>query len=103
MKLAAALLALAAASTPGNARADGPTAVDLVAGDSLKICQAGLARCPADAVLCDDPKVAFIERGDAGPELRAVAPGTTLCAVLTSGFRRVLKVTVKPRGEAQRQ
>ncbi|MFL5274178.1 MAG: hypothetical protein ACJ79R_04835 [Anaeromyxobacteraceae bacterium] len=93
--LAAAALAL---FTMGHARADGPTPVTLAAGASLKLCQSGLVHCPASTVLCDDPKVARIENGADGAELKGVAPGETTCSALGFGtaFRRVLRVTVTP-------
>jgi hypothetical protein len=97
--LAAAVIAL---FTLGRARGDEPTPVAVAAGTALKLCKAGLARCPVSASLCDDPKVAIVENGPDGAELRGVAPGETTCSVLGSGtaFRRVLRVTVTaaPRG-----
>jgi hypothetical protein len=93
--LAAAALAL---FTPGHARADGPTPVALAAGASLKLCTSGLVQCPASTFLCDDPKVAIIENGAGGAELKGVAPGETTCSVLgyATASRRVLRVTVSP-------
>ncbi len=87
----AAALALAAA-----AGADDATPVAVEAGKSVNLCTAGLAACPAATFLCDDPKVARIENGPEGPELKAISPGATLCSVLGSGrgFRRLLRVTV---------
>jgi len=97
--LAAAVVAL---FTVGEMRADEPTPVVVAAGASLKLCKAGLAPCPVSTSLCDDPKVAIIENGPDGAELRGVAPGETLCSVLgfETAFRRVFRVTVAaaPRG-----
>jgi hypothetical protein len=88
--LFATALALAAA-----ARADDATPVALEASKSVNLCTTGLAACPAASFLCDDPKVARIENGPEGPELKAISPGTTLCAVLGLGrARRLLRVTV---------
>jgi hypothetical protein len=95
--LAAMALLLAVA-----ARGGGGTPVRLSAGEVVKLCQAGLARCPASAFLCDDPKIALIENGPEGVELKGIAPGTTVCSVLGPGqaFRAVLDVTVTPPPEA---
>ncbi len=89
---------LAAALLSGSpARADEPTPVKLRVGEVLEICKAGLTRCPVTSFLCDDPKVAAVERGEDGAVLKAVSPGTTTCSVLGfgMGFRRVLRVTVE--------
>jgi hypothetical protein len=93
--LAAAALAL---FTSGHARADGPTPVTLAAGASLKLCKAGLASCPVSTSICDDPKVAIIENGADGAELKGIAPGETTCSALgfETAFRRVFRVTVSP-------
>jgi hypothetical protein len=87
----AAALALGAA-----ARGDDATPVALETGKAVNLCKAGLAACPATTFLCDDPKVARIENGPDGPELKAISPGTTLCSLLGPGraFRRLLRVTV---------
>lgn len=78
------------------AAADGGTPVRLAAGEKIKLCQAGLATCPASAFLCDHPGIALIENGPEGVELKGIAPGTTTCSVLGPGraFRSVLSVTV---------
>ncbi|HEX9048953.1 MAG TPA: hypothetical protein VF841_00300 [Anaeromyxobacter sp.] len=101
-RLAAVVATLACAIAA--ARADDATPVSLEAGQALNLCRAGLVACPASASLCDDPKVARVENGPDGAELKAGSPGTTLCSVLGPGraFRRVLRVTVtapaaKPR------
>ncbi len=92
--LVAAALALAARA----GRADDGTPVALDAGTSLNLCKSGLAACVAAQVICDDPKVARIENGPGGPELKGISPGSTLCSVSGAGgaFRRVLRVTVRP-------
>lgn len=97
--LAALALLLAVA-----ARAEGGTPVRLSVGEVVKLCKAGLAMCPASTFLCDDPKVALIENGPDGVELKGIAPGTTVCSVLGPGqaFRAVLDVTVTPPPEAPR-
>lgn len=99
MRSAALLVAIAVALAAGTpALAEEPTALELEVGKTVNVCAAGLATCPVQTSLCDDPKVALIELGKAGPELKAVAPGTTLCGILgASGFRRVLRVTVKAK------
>ena len=88
--MAAAVLLLALAARAGG------TPVKLQVGGVLKLCREGLAMCPAAGFLCDDPKVARIENGPDGAELKAIAPGTTLCSVLGRdlAFRTVLQVTV---------
>jgi hypothetical protein len=80
------------------ARADGGTPVRLSVGEVVKLCKSGLAMCPAAAFLCDDPKVALIENGPEGVELKGISRGTTVCSVLGPGqaFRSVLSVTVTP-------
>ncbi len=90
--VAAAVLLLALA-----ARAGDTTPVKLQVGGVLKLCREGLVMCPAASFLCDDPKVARIENGPDGAELKAIAPGTTLCSVLGRdlAFRTVLEVTVR--------
>ncbi len=93
MRLALATLALLPAQL---ALAADATPVDLSVGETVNVCKAGLATCPLQTSICDDPSVATIEIGKDGPELKAVAPGTTLCGLLgSSGYRRVLRVTVK--------
>jgi hypothetical protein len=84
----------------GAALADDASPVSVEAGKSVNLCRAGLAACPASSFLCDDPKIARIENGPDGAELRAISPGTTLCSVLGPGrgFRRVLRVTVTAAG-----
>ena len=79
-----------------TAGAGGGTPVRLQVGEAVKLCKAGLAMCPARAFLCDDPKVARIENGPDGVELKGISPGTTLCSVLGRdlAFRSVLEVTV---------
>ncbi len=98
--LAFALAAAASFAPASPARAEGETRVELEPGETVAVCRAGLATCPLQTSLCDDAKVAVVELGKDGPELRAVSPGTTLCGLLgSSGFRRVLRVTVKaPKG-----
>lgn len=80
------------------ARAGEGSPVKLAVGEVLKLCQAGLAMCPASSFLCDDPAVARIENGPEGVELKGIAPGTTRCAVLGRDLahRSVLEVTVTP-------
>lgn len=97
---AVAILALAGAPA---ALAEGETPVEVAVGETVNVCAAGLASCPLQTSLCDDPKVATIETGGAGPELKGVSPGTTLCGLLgSSGHRRVLRVTVKAKGPGGR-
>ncbi len=88
----------------GVAAADGGTPVRLDAGEKVNLCQAGLAMCPASAFLCDDPRIAIVENGPGGVELKGLAPGTTVCSVLGPGqaFRSVLRVTVTPPPEPSR-
>ncbi len=94
----AAVLLLAAVARGGDA-----TPVKLQVGGVLKLCREGLAMCPASSFLCDDPKVARIENGPEGVELKAIAPGTTLCSVLGRdlALRTVLEVTVTPPDAAR--
>ena len=96
--MAAVVLLLSMGTRAGDGRP-----VKVAVGEVLKLCQAGLAMCPASAFLCDDPKVARIENGPEGVELKGIAPGTTLCSVLgrDMAFRSVLEVTVT-RPEASR-
>ena len=57
--------------------------------------------CPAEAPICDDPKVATWSFGDAGLEFKGVAPGETLCSAGSRNrLRRVYRVTVVPRPRA---
>lgn len=86
------------------ARADDGTPVRLAAGEKVNLCQAALARCPASAFLCDDPRIALVENGPDGVELKGISPGTTVCSVLGPGqaFRSVLSVTVTPPPEPAR-
>lgn len=93
--LLAAALALAA---PALAADDGATPVEVEVGKTLNLCRAGLLNCPASTFMCDDPKVARIENGTDGAELKAVSPGTTICSGMgfERAFRRVMRVTVKP-------
>jgi hypothetical protein len=91
--LAAASLALAAPA----ALAQGPRPVEIVIGERVNVCEARLAACPLMSSQCDDPRVAAVENGKAGAELKAVALGTTLCGLLgSSGVRVVVRVTVVP-------
>jgi hypothetical protein len=94
----AALAAALALCTARPAAADGPTPVNVRVGESMKLCKANLVHCPASGFICDDPKVAIIENGPEGAELKGVSPGTTLCSLLgyERAFRLVLRVTVKP-------
>ncbi len=96
MRTAAIVAVLAACAAP-LARADEPTPVSLATGDRLNLCKAQLAHCPVSAFVCDDPKVAVMENGPEGVELKGISPGTTLCSVLgfERTFRRVIRVTVK--------
>ena len=89
--MAAVVLLLSMGTRAGDGRP-----VKVAVGEVLKLCQAGLAMCPASAFLCDDPKVARIENGPEGVELKGIAPGTTLCSVLGRdlAFRSILEVTV---------
>ncbi len=89
--VAAAALLLAPVARAGDA-----TPVKLQVAGVLKLCREGLVMCPASSFLCDDPKVARVENGPEGVELKAIAPGTTLCSVLGRdlSFRTVLEVTV---------
>jgi hypothetical protein len=92
----AALLALGLVFAPGAASADDETPVALDAGTATNLCATGVVTCPVNSFLCDDPKVAIIESGPQGAVVKAVGPGTTLCAVTPfAGTRRMLRVTVK--------
>jgi hypothetical protein len=95
VRLLALLAALAAA--PAAARADEPTPIALKAGEKLALCAGKLAHCPVSSFMCDDPRVAIIENGPAGAELKGISAGVTLCSVLgyETAFRRVFRVTVR--------
>lgn len=94
----AVLLALGAAGS--RATAEEPKSIEIPVGQSINVCTAGLATCPLMSSACDDPKVAVVELGKAGAELKAVSPGTTLCGLVGSGaLRRVVRVkVVAPKG-----
>ena len=100
MRPAALLAAACLAAAPSLARAGEPTPVVLGVGKALNLCSAGLAFCPVTSFMCDDPKIALIENGPAGAELKGIAPGTTICSLLGPGraFPRVFRVTVKRPG-----
>ena len=100
MTRAAAAVAAMSVLSPWMAGADEPRPVTVEAGKALNLCTAGLARCPVSTVLCDDPKVAVIENGAAGAELKGVSPGTTLCSAIgdQGAFRTVMRVTVEAAG-----
>jgi hypothetical protein len=92
---AAALGALAASAAAPLAQVP-PPSVEIVVGDSVSVC-GRLATCPIAAHACDDAKVVGYDVGKAGPELKGLAPGTTLCALLgSSAVRTVVRVTVVP-------
>lgn len=97
--VAAAVLLLSVGTRAGEGRP-----VKVAVGEVLKLCQTGMAMCPASAFLCDDPKVARIENGPEGVELKGIAPGTTLCSVLGRdlAFRSILEVTVIAPEQAPR-
>ncbi len=97
MEPAAIVAALAPCAAPLTG-ADDATPVEVRAGGSVNVCKANLVHCPVSAFLCDDPRVAVIENGPEGAELKGVSPGTTPCSVLgyEKAFRHVLRVTVKP-------
>lgn len=90
------LPAALAVALPALASAQDGTPVQVTVGKKVVLCKEGLAVCPSSVSLCDDPKIAFIENGPDGPELRGVSPGTTLCSSSGPGgaHRRVLRVTV---------
>jgi hypothetical protein len=91
---AAALAGIAVCAAASFAQA--PPSVELAVGDSVSIC-GRLATCPIATHSCDDPKVVGYDVGKAGPELKGLAPGTTLCALLgSSAVRTVVRVTVVP-------
>lgn len=96
MRTAALLAATLTAVAFSSARADDATPVAMDAGTTKSLCGSGLVSCPVSTFMCDDPKIAVIENGPQGAVLRAVGPGTTLCAVAGSAgtFRRILRVTV---------
>lgn len=96
------LALLVALVLPLVAMAEDGTAVEVTAGKKVVLCKKGLAVCPASVSLCDDPRVATIENGPEGPELKGLSPGTTLCSTAGPGgaFRRVLRVTVVPPRDA---
>jgi hypothetical protein len=100
-RLAAGLVPVALLAVAGVGRAaDEPVRLELEAGEAAAVC-GKLVQCPAQTAACDDPKVAKVEIGAKGAEVRAVAPGTTLCGIVAAnGQRRVLRVTVKapPKG-----
>jgi hypothetical protein len=103
MKIAAALTALALGSPV--ALAEGPTPLELSVGERVNVCTAKLAACPVQTSLCDDPRIASVELGKSGAELRGVSPGTTLCGIVgAGGLRRVVRVTViaAPPGGARK-
>ncbi len=101
---ATALAALTAVALGSHAAlAEEPKQLDMIVGDRVNVCTAALAACPVQSTLCDDPKVAAVELGKAGAEIKAVSPGTTLCGLLgAGGLRRVVRVTVTaPPGGAK--
>ncbi|HEY6005819.1 MAG TPA: hypothetical protein VIV57_23260 [Anaeromyxobacter sp.] len=90
----AAVLAVLALGSPA-ALAEGPKPLEMSVGDRVNVCTAGLASCPVQTSICDDPRIATVEIGKAGAEIRAVSPGSTLCGLVgASGLRRVVRVTV---------
>jgi hypothetical protein len=98
--LVALALALAVAGPVAAADTvtEGATPVTVEVGQRLDLCRSGLvATCPLSRSICDDPKVAVVERGEKGAELVGVSAGRTLCAVYGYGgaTRRVLQVTVQ--------
>jgi hypothetical protein len=96
MRTSAVAAALCAAAL-APARADDGVPVSVESGTTKNLCTSGIVTCPAASYLCDDPKVATIERGPDGAMLRGNSEGTTLCAVSGSaGHRQVLRVTVEP-------
>jgi hypothetical protein len=97
MRAAAAALAAPIVLALGSpaAFAEEPKQLDMLLGDRVNVCSAALAACPLQSSACDDPKVAAVELGKVGAEIRAVSPGTTLCGLLgAGGLRRVVRVTV---------
>jgi hypothetical protein len=101
MRTAVVLAALALGSTA--ALAEEPGSLEIVAGNRVNVCTAGLARCPLMTSACDDPRIAAVELGKAGAELVGVSPGTTLCGLVgAGGLRRVVRVkVVAPPGGAR--
>jgi len=95
MRTAVALAALALGAAHA-AFAEEATPLELDVGGAVNVCSAGLATCPVRTSLCDDPKIATVELGAGGAELKGISPGTTLCSFQgSSGFRRLYRVTVK--------
>ncbi|HET7826788.1 MAG TPA: hypothetical protein VFK90_15745 [Anaeromyxobacter sp.] len=96
MRLRPIAAALAVGSPAALAQAPAPAAT-IVAGERVNVCKARLAPCPVLSSQCDDPAIATVENGSAGAELKGVAPGSTLCALLgSSNVRIVVRVTVIP-------
>jgi hypothetical protein len=101
MKIILTAVALLAATPAlaGEGAAPGATVVQLVAGERLDICAAGLvASCPVSRFICDDPRVATVELAAAGKPaaLVGVGVGRTTCAIygFEGAARRVLEVVV---------
>ena len=91
-------LAVAVPVAAADPVTEGATPVTVEVGQRLDLCRSGLvATCPLSRSICDDPKVAVVERGEKGGELVGVGAGRTLCAVYGYGgaTRRVLQVTVE--------
>ncbi len=87
-----ALAALVAAML--MAGGDEPPMLELDPGQRVPIC-GRLSACPLTTATCDDPNVARVVDGKAGPELEAGSVGSTLCGFTGPSFvRRVVKVKV---------
>jgi len=90
--LVAAAAAVWLAAGPGAARAAPP-------GEEALVVQAGAAVAvgpgPVRQVICDDPSVVRLVETPAGPALRGLAPGKTLCSLVdAASVRRYYRVTV---------
>jgi hypothetical protein len=75
---------------------DEPYPVNLLAGETFKVCKSGQIVCPAISPICDDPKIAIPVDTPDGLGFKGVGRGTTLCSAATTfGQRRVFRITVR--------
>lgn len=111
--LRAALLAVTAAVLPalaapahgqaktGDPRVDGARPLRLTVGERVNVCETGTIMCPAEAPICDDPKVATWSFEAEGLVFTGVGPGETLCSAGSANrLRQVYRVIVAAREPA---
>lgn len=90
-----------AAEKTGDPRLDEAYPLRLEVGKSVKVCETGTLMCPAEAPICDDPKIATWSFGPDGLEFEGVSPGQTFCSAGSAlKLRRVYRVTVAARAAA---